>query len=88
MAHPILDFEMDKDTTTVKDRVVKLRGIYTWGAGPSRALQLAVCPTFTFLFLLRFVFGLSTFIVLNSSLTRKGERSGGRHAKKVAKYRY
>ena len=31
MAHPILDFEMDMDTTTVKDRVVKLRGIYTWG---------------------------------------------------------
>ena len=48
MAHPILDFEMDKDTTTVKDRVVKLRGIYTWGADPNWALQLAVCPTFIF----------------------------------------
>ena len=49
MAHPILDFEMDKDTTTVKDRVVKLRGIYTWGAHSNWVLPLAVCSTFIFL---------------------------------------
>ena len=31
MTHPIIDSEMDMETRTVKDRVGKLRGIYTWG---------------------------------------------------------